>query len=403
MSTLSSCVVAIVLVGSIGTARAQTIPEPRHQSNAPTPVSGESWITHLSRPFNDTSMGKTGALGPGGDDEQIRQVAAGIVPPVAETTLSGADLYRLNCQGCHGANGMGAPPEINSVISPVRASSAPLVMERMKSRGMDISLSSANELAKEAMNALQKRLQEGGENMPPFSYLTEAERDSIIIYLNQLAGVPGIAKEPKVVRESPERVGELIVKSTCHICHGATGPNPNEQQLLEGQIPPLETLLARVDQAKFAWKVTHGSPILMGAPPMLSRGRMPVFYYLSPQEASDAYLYLNYYPPVSTARSSPSASAIQLSTAPPAGGSGSFMANTESQDPPVQTRPDTGLTTSTVFLIAGLFAFVLALSAGGLAFTFREFARMSDTRTHSQLPNLIASERQPEEPHLVHM
>ena len=29
-----------------------------------TPVSGESWLVHLNRSFNETSMGKTGHLGP---------------------------------------------------------------------------------------------------------------------------------------------------------------------------------------------------------------------------------------------------------------------------------------------------------------------------------------------------
>ena len=32
----------------------------------PTPVAGESWLQHLHRSFDDTSMGKTGQLGPAG-------------------------------------------------------------------------------------------------------------------------------------------------------------------------------------------------------------------------------------------------------------------------------------------------------------------------------------------------
>ena len=31
---------------------------------AVTAVAGESWLTHLNRPFNETSMGKTWRLGP---------------------------------------------------------------------------------------------------------------------------------------------------------------------------------------------------------------------------------------------------------------------------------------------------------------------------------------------------
>src|ERR1019366_4117167 len=99
------------------------------------------------------------------------------------------------------------------------------------------------------------------------------------------------------VREPRMRVGEHIVKSTCHICHSAAGPNPTPQQLYEGAIPPLNTLALRKSRAEFIRKVTPGPPATMGAPPEFSRGRMPVFYYLSEDEAADVYLYLARYPP----------------------------------------------------------------------------------------------------------
>jgi mono/diheme cytochrome c family protein len=212
-------------------------------------------------------------------------------------TLHGADLYRLNCQGCHGEAGLGAPPEINSLVNPVRATSVPAVMERMKKVGMDISPANAKELAKQARTALLQRLHDGGVSMPAFHHLTEAEIASLVAYLNQLAGLPGAEKTQVAVRESPVRMGELIVKSTCHICHTADGPNPDSQQLLEGSIPPLSTLTRRKNWPDFVRKVTIGAPIVMGTPPMPYRGRMPVFGYLSPDEASYVYLYLTLYPP----------------------------------------------------------------------------------------------------------
>jgi len=43
--------------------------------------------------------------------------------------------------------------------------------------------------------------------------------------------------------------------------------------------------------------VTTGAPITMGTPPALYRGRMPVFAYLTQDEAAAAYLYLMLYPP----------------------------------------------------------------------------------------------------------
>ena len=91
--------------------------------------------------------------------------------PRGGVTLHGSDLYRLNCQGCHGESGLGAPPEINSVINPVRATSVSLVVARMKERGMDISYTDASKLAQQSKAALSNRLHKGGENMPAFPQL----------------------------------------------------------------------------------------------------------------------------------------------------------------------------------------------------------------------------------------
>jgi mono/diheme cytochrome c family protein len=388
MSTLFRYIFVFLLVSSFGaTAQVLKAHGPLSPSaGIPTPVTGQSWLTHLSRSFNDTSMGKTGALGPESADEGITQVASEPARPVAATTLSGADLYRLNCRSCHGPEGQGTPPEINSVINPARATSTSLVTQSMKSRGLDISQQAANELAKEARASLLKRLHEGGENMPSFSYLSEAEIASILAYLKQLAGMPGAAQEQKTISEPPERVGELIVKSTCHICHDATGANPSYLQLSQGAIPPLETLSSRVDQIKFIRKVTHGSPILMGEVPMLYRGRMPVFYYLTPQEAASAYSYLSYYPPIEKPKETPAISLSQAPATPPYdnGPSGGAVVQDTSRG---EAPADNGTSHDVVFLLAGVLSFVFVLLAGGLAFTIREFSRISSRTPHSALPH----------------
>ncbi len=284
-------VTAMFLVGF--SLPAQTVPV--------TVVEGESWLEHLHRAFNQTSMGKTGRLGPAAPipGEELPRWQMALSPGFAPqaVTLRGSDLYRLNCQGCHGESGLGAPPEINSLVNPVRATSVAAVMERMKKVDMDISRADATELAKQSKTALLQRLHDGGVDMPPFHHLTEAEIASLVAYLNQLAGLPGAEKTQLTVRESPVRMGELIVKSTCHICHSAEGPNPDPQQLLEGAIPPLSTLPTRKNWPDFVRKVTSGAPIVMGTPPMSYRGRMPVFGYLSEDEASYVYLYLTLYPP----------------------------------------------------------------------------------------------------------
>jgi mono/diheme cytochrome c family protein len=272
---------------------------------AVTPVAGESWLKHLHRSFDETSMGRTWDVGPPAptpgqesphwQPELTRGFATNFV------TLHGSDLYRLNCQACHGASGAGIPPEINSVINPVRATSVAVIMERTKKTGQEMNRADAAALAKQASVLLLDRFHKGGQNMPSFPQLSEAEIRSIVAYLEQLSEVPGAEKNQIPIAEPPYHVGEHIVKSTCHICHSAAGPDPTPEQLLRGAIPPLSTLTTRMNLPEFIRKVTNGAPVIMGAPPFSYRdsyrGRMPVFYYLSEDEAADAYLYLTLYPP----------------------------------------------------------------------------------------------------------
>ena len=349
-----------------------------------TPVVGESWLNHLNRPFGDTSMGKTGYLGPPpsgpGQDPPRGQAGPLVSCTTQSATLHGADLYRLNCRGCHGEAGLGAPPEINSVINPVRATSVPLVLERMKKIGVDMSGAQASQLAQQAQVALVQRLHNGGKDMPPFPQLNEAEIRSILAYLRQLAGIPGAEKEQVAVSEPPIRVGELIVKSTCHTCHSAAGPNPSSEQLLNGAIPPLETLTTRKDQSGLVQKVTNGAPILMGEPPMLSRGRMPVFYYLTPDEAADVYLYLTLYPPSELAILEPAATTSQPNGTPTGIGHTESAPVTQKglNDGGAETpRPGSRANTSYLALYAGLGLFAALVVAGGLGFTIWEFTRLS--------------------------
>jgi mono/diheme cytochrome c family protein len=265
-----------------------------------TAVEGESWIRHLHRAFNEGSMGKTWDLGPAppAPGEAAPSWQLDLSPDYAARgiTLHGSDLYRLNCRGCHGELGHGAPPEINSVTGPVQATSVAATMERMKKAGREMSRSEATALAKESKVLLLQRLHKGGQDMPQPN-LSEPEIRALVPYLEQLSDVPGAEKHQIAVKESSYRVGEHIVKSTCHTCHSATGPNPSPEQILEGAIPPLSALTGRVDLSEFVRKVTSGAPIVMGMPPASYRGRMPVFVYLSQDEAAAAYLYLAHYPP----------------------------------------------------------------------------------------------------------
>ena len=291
---LITLVVLFVLVSSL---LAQTNAT-KHTSV--TAVEGESWISHLHKRFGETSMGRTSDLGPApprpGNEAPPWQLNLSPGFPMSLVTLNGADLFRLNCQGCHKQSGHGAPPEINSVIDPVRATSVAVITAEMKAAGREMSQSEIAAMAKEAKVMLLQRLHVGGEHMLP-PVLSETEIHSLVAYLEQLSGVPGAEKKQIAVKESSYHVGEHIVKSTCHVCHNATGPNPSPQQILEGAIPPLATLTTRVGLPDFVRKVTKGAPIIMGTPPTSYRGRMSVFVYLSQDEAAAAYLYLSRYPP----------------------------------------------------------------------------------------------------------
>lgn len=349
-----------------------------------TPVSGESWLSHLHRALQDTSMGKTGRLGPPTtipvrvNAMRAESILSGSAS--RRVTLQGADLYRLNCRGCHGESGQGAPPEIASVLDASRATYAQFTLDRLNKLGMQTTRAEANELANQAKGALLDRLHNGGVDMPPFPHLSDSEVRAIFAYLRQLAEIPGAQEQQVRLEEEPLRIGEHIVKSTCHTCHNAAGVNPNSDELMQGAIPPLSTLTTRVSLPEFERKVRHGAPIMMGTPVLPYRGRMPVLDYLSEGEVADAYLYLKLYPPnawsdtenppdraQSASDTMPSASTHEPPNVPP------------HAEEPSRAEASEGRA-SVVSLLAELI--VALLVAGGAVFTFYEVKRLKGRNRH---------------------
>jgi mono/diheme cytochrome c family protein len=295
-----NCLHLTILLGIVAVAGSMLGQTANPEDIQVTAVQGESWIRHLHTPFNETRMGRTWDLGPAppaaGNKATAWQLHLSPGYATHMVTLHGSDLFRLNCRGCHGELGHGAPPEINSITGPVQATSPATTMERMKKAGREMSRSDANAIAKDSKTLLRQRLHLGGQHMPPPT-LSEAEIRSLVPYLEQLSEVRGKDPNQITVKESSYRVGEHIVKSTCHVCHNAVGPNPDPSEMLEGAIPPLSTLTTRVSLPEFVRKVTTGAPIVQGTPPAPYRGRMPVYSYLSQDEAAAAYQYLLLYPP----------------------------------------------------------------------------------------------------------
>src|ERR1700694_345983 len=113
-----------------------------------TPVRGPSNLERVGLRMDISGMGRTGLWGPPPTENPVSlpsiTYSADITRP---SRLSGADLYRLDCQACHQADGGGSPPEINAIIGPVQAPSAAVVAERVKKMGRAITAAFAQQRA----------------------------------------------------------------------------------------------------------------------------------------------------------------------------------------------------------------------------------------------------------------
>jgi len=290
-------VVVLVVSGVLVVLSASTMPgaaQKREGAAEVTPVTGPSTIRHLGKTIETSSMGWAGQWSP-----PPGLVTSPAPPPAAQGTLvlGGADLYRISCRACHKPDGAGAPPEINSIIGPIQAASVQWMTDRMKAMGRPADRAFIQQLTSGTEADLQKRLRQGGHNMPSFDHLSDAEITVLRPYLDQMAGLPGAAGRQRHITEPTARVGELIVKGTCHVCHDATGPESPPTTVLSGVIPPLSSMPHQKTFADFVRKVREGTPIPAGTSGVWSRGRMPVFNYVSEQEAAAAYSYLSLYPP----------------------------------------------------------------------------------------------------------
>ena len=266
---------------------------------AVTPVEGPSTLHHLRLSIETSSMGWEGQWSPppampppAPPDRPVR-----VPDPTAGLVVTGADLYRVSCRACHKADGSGGPPEINSLIGPVQSASARWMTERMKAMGRPVDPAFIRQLTSSTEADLRKRLKSGGHNMPSFAHLSDAEITVLRPYLDEMARVPGAEREQRTITEPAARVGELIVKGTCHICHDATGPDTKPTTVLSDVIPSLASIPRQKTLGQFAQKIRQGAPIPLSAGGVMSRGRMPVFAYLTEAEVAFAYSYLITYPP----------------------------------------------------------------------------------------------------------
>ena len=293
----------LTIVGG-GSSNEQGAPVTKPQEPVVTPVAGPSWLNRLGLTYRDSSLGRGAATyGPpptppsyGPPSTQRPSPPSAALPVGRPVVLTGADLYRLNCQSCHRAEGTGLPSEIKSVLGLVQGSSVELVRQHLKQEGKAAAGSAARAQATRARADLYQRIQKGGQRMPALTHLQEADIDVLYAYLTQLAGSPDASPQSRRTT-SWARLGEHVVKGTCHICHDAVGPRPSGQALIQGTIPAFTTLLEDKPVVDFVTKVRGGAPVMTGDPAFHYRGRMPVFSYLQDVEVAAAYMFLVDYPP----------------------------------------------------------------------------------------------------------
>lgn len=295
----------LLLPGGLAVARQETggaAPVAGQPAPRVTPVTGPSWLELRGTSMERSAMGRAGRSAPENPTITFRPTSQLVrherpdPPALTESfVLTGADLYRLSCRSCHTAAGTGSPPEIRSLIDPIRATSAELTLQQMEARGRSIPPELAETLAGQASNTFFQRLEHGGERMPVFDHLSAGEIEALVLYLEKLADVPGAReRKPIEVEASVARVGELLVKGTCHTCHAAAGRGGGPEVLQRGIIPSLDTFPEQKPVAFFVEKVREGASIAAG---WNARGRMPVFSYLTQEEVRAAYAYLALYPP----------------------------------------------------------------------------------------------------------
>jgi mono/diheme cytochrome c family protein len=257
----------------------------------PSPRKEPAFPVETARSGNAMGMGMGGMMGR--SYSNYRLGPAEVERLTAERfLLAGSDLYRLDCRSCHGPNGDGAPPEINSLIGPFQGTSPALLEERMKKLGRPIGGKLAKDLAAQAEENIRQRLQNGGKKMPPFRHLDREEVNALLRYLKAHVGAPEPQGKEMLVQQSVARVGEHLVKGTCQICHDATGPGIGRMGMMRGIIPSLASFPWEQSMQSIVWQVELGSRMMM-----MGGQRMPAYPYITAEESAAAYLYLLQYPP----------------------------------------------------------------------------------------------------------
>ncbi len=287
--------------GRQGTAQTMAVSAAKRDAQPIAALQGPSWLKHLGLTISQSRMGQMGGTdpAPSATANNLSSIMQRFLatfrssPEKASEILNekfvatGSDLYRWNCQACHGADGKGAAPEINSLLGPVQGTSPALTKKRMEARGIDPDDDMVKQVSELAEASLRDRFQHGGKSMPSFEYLRGDEIEALLGYLEKLASVPPTKRDGLVVQESAARVGEQIAKGTCHICHDATGPGAGRSSLVRGTIPSLASMPRDNSLSGVVHQVQYGSATLMK---VAGAEVMPAYPYFTQEEIAATYL-----------------------------------------------------------------------------------------------------------------
>ena len=130
-----SAVVSLIAASPDGLVSGQGEQSTTSPEAVVTAVSGPSWLNHLGLAYRGTSLGRgSGRYGPS-PNEQASSPEPLQLPAGRSAEVTGADLYRQNCQACHAAEGTGTPPDVRSLLPTVQGSSIQMMQEKLRPEG----------------------------------------------------------------------------------------------------------------------------------------------------------------------------------------------------------------------------------------------------------------------------
>ena len=166
------------------------------------------------------------------------------------TAITGAALFQKNCAVCHGADLSGNPPAFPS-------------LKEVKTRM--------------TRTQIADLLKTGRNNMPSFSYLSDAERQALVGFLYGENTVSQVQTQL-----TPEEQGRNLFVANCARCHKAKpgDPLPPGQRRMGMRPPVLAGVTRYLDIPRFEAILNMGPCY------------MPSFSFLNQQEKSSIYFWL---------------------------------------------------------------------------------------------------------------